>query len=236
MNKTLLFALALLFFLSCLLKAQQPSQQTSSPPIVPPQATVATGAASQMPQPLQTEVALLRERVDAVAGRTNLLITILAAVLAFGGITSLISWGRHEFSQSKRERQTDELHALAVRGETASQARSDEVHRTFLSSSKDTLDLVNATLNLAKQASERAAKSVEDRAKIILLKLDIDSKDLLVSVVGQDDRALVSDQARTATLRSLAQRIEGFQINRLVLPEAMQLSSECLFIRGMNFH
>ncbi len=139
-------------------------------------------------------------------------------------------------SQGGREERTTQLHDLTVRGETASQARSDEVHRTFLSSSKDTLDLVNATLNLAKQASERAAKSVEDRAKVILQKLDIDSKDLLASVPAQDDRALVADPARTASLRSLAQRIEGFQINRLVLPEAMQLSSECLFIRGMDFH
>ena len=233
MSKAILFFLILLSFSTALLEAQQPPPSTK-PSVQSPSSSTSL---PQAPQGVDTEIALLREKVDAVAGRTNLLITILAAVLAFGGITSLISWGRYEFSQARREhKQSDETHALLVRGETGSQRRSDEVHQTFLAGSKNTLDLVNATLTLAKEASERAAKAVEARAAIILQKLDIESKELLASVPGQDDRALVADPARTATLRSLAQRIEGFQINRLVLPEEMQLSTECLFIRGMDFH
>ncbi len=215
---------------------QIPNQTQSSTPAPQPLPNAQLGAPTQRVDSLQNDIALLRERVDVVAGRTNLLITILAAVLALGGMTSLISWGRHEFGQSKRDRASDELRALYVKGETGAQQRSDEVHRTFLAGSKNTLELVNQTLTLAKEASERAAKSVEGRAKTILHKLDIDSKELLDSVPSQDDRALVADPARTATLRSLAQRIEGFQFQRIVLPEEMVLSTECLFVRGMDFH
>ena len=217
--------------------AGQPPPPGPALPAQAQQPPRANTAPLQSQEALQTEVALLREKVESAAKKTDWLFAILAVVLGLGTMTSFISWMKHEWVDSKRvESRASEVHSLAVRGETASQSRSQEVHQTFLESSKNTLELVNATLRLAKDASERAAKAVEDRAKSNLLKLDIDSKDLVAKVPAQDDRKLVSDPALRATLKSLAQRIEGFEINRLMLPEEMLLPSECLFVRGMNFH
>ncbi len=179
---------------------------------------------------------MLREKIESATKFTDWVFAALVIVLGVGTLTSLFSWAKYEFWVSKHaEERTNQLHDLAVRGETASQQRSQQVHEAFLSGSRETLVLVNATLTLAKEASERAARAVEARARNILQELDRDSKELLF-IAGQDDRALVTDPAKTATLRSLAQPIEGFQITRLVLPEEMQLSPECLFIRGMAFH
>jgi tetratricopeptide (TPR) repeat protein len=215
----------------------QPPQPSAALPAQAQQPPRASAAPLQSQEALQTEVALLREKVESATKKTDWLFYILAVVLGLGTITSFISWMKHEWGDSKRvEQRASEIHALTVRGETASQGRAQEVHQTFLESSKNTLDLVNATLRLAKDASERAAHAVEARAKSNLQKLDIDSKDLVAKVPAQDDRKLVSDPALKATLKSLAQRIEGFEINRLVLPEEMLLPSECLFVRGMNFH
>jgi tetratricopeptide (TPR) repeat protein len=195
-----------------------------------------------LPPDLRNEIIRLREKVDSVSGTTSLLITILAAVLALGGVTSLFSWARLEFSRFKRpgekmaEDRSTELHTLAVRGETAAQARSDEVHHTFLDGSKKTLELVNDTLSLAKEASERAAKSLEMRAAHLSETLDTKAQHLLTSVPPEDDHALVADPTHTASVRSLAQEIEEFHINTLMLADAFRLSPSCMFIRGMNFH
>jgi hypothetical protein len=208
------------------------SQSSGAPTVIP----------GSIPQEFRDEMIRLHEKVESVSGRSSLLINILAAVLALGGVTSLFSWTRHEFGVLKRrdekiaDKRADQLHTLMVRGEEASQGRSEEVHRTFLAGSKDTLELVNATLTLAKEASERAARSIEARATSMLQELDQQSKDLLASVPSQDDRALVAEPSRTAILRSLAQRIEAFQTIKLMLPDAIRLTPPCMFIRGMDFH
>ena len=218
----------------------------SRPSLTP---TAPNASLDALPPDLRNEIIRLREKVDSVSGTTSLLITILAAVLALGGVTSLFSWARLEFSRFKRpgekiaEERATELHALAFRGETAAQARSDEVHHTFLDGSKKTLDLVNATLTLAKETSERAAKSLEVRAKKRSEALDREAQLLLTSVPPDEDHALVVDPTHTASVRTLARDIEAFRINTLMLaddfrllPDDFRLSPPCMFIRGMYFH
>lgn len=210
--------------------------------IVKDQAEIKTRALSA-----EAQVTELRTRLDTASYWLNIGGVFLAAIISLITITSFYGFIKaerrateaHSFSLSTArdaEQRAASGFQLSLAGEAAAQRRADEVHQTFLSGSKNTLDLVNATLNLAKEASERAAKSIEARARILLGELDSDAKDLLDSVRAQDDRGLVSDPDKTAALRSLAQRIEGFQNFRLVLPDSIQLSSECLFIRGMDFH
>jgi tetratricopeptide (TPR) repeat protein len=121
-------------------------------------------------------------------------------------------------------------------GEKASQNRANEIHKTFLDSSKQTLDLVNATLQLAKDASERAVKSVEANAISVRQQLDQEAKEILTKVPEHDDGALVVNQARRSELISLAHKIAGFEINQLILPTPITLTPHCSFVRGMELH
>lgn len=219
----------LLSMTACLSNAQpssvqQPPTAPGTPTTIPPPVTLSADT-----QSLTQEVAVLREKVDNLSQTINLLFVALAAILALGGLPSL-------FSFIRTEARTQEAHKLGMVGERASQERAAEVHETFLGGSKNTLDLVNATLSLAKEASERAAKVIEIKARATLDELDNSSKSLILSVSSQQDRALVEDPARRSTLRSLAQKINGFEINRFMLPTDLQLTPACLFIRGMDFH
>jgi tetratricopeptide (TPR) repeat protein len=121
-------------------------------------------------------------------------------------------------------------------GEKASQTRAREVHTGFVEESQKTLDLVNQTLTLSVEASQRAANVIQQKAKDELAALDRDAKRLLADVPDDDDRALVADQVRRSKLTSLASKIAGFQINRFILPVDIPLTPNCQFVRGMQFH
>jgi tetratricopeptide (TPR) repeat protein len=155
--------------------------------------------------------------------------TVLGIFLALGTAGSI-------FSLWNFEKRAKETHKLVISGETAGQARSAEVHQSFLEGSKTTLELVNATLTLAKEASERAAHFLEEKALEALDSLDREAKTLLATVPRGEDRALVADQRRRSTLMSLAQKLSAFETNRLILPRDIKLTPPCMFIRGMEHH
>jgi len=225
-----LIILILISIITSQLNAQQIEQLEKSPPTE----LIASSAVEPAPtqdvqQSFNKEVAILQEKVNTLYWLTGILIAVLAIVLGLGGFGSFIGWIR-------AESRTSEAHRLFITGERASQERSDEVHKTFLESSRNTLDLVNATLTLAKEASERAAKFIENKARITREELDKNAKFLIESVHKEDDRALVADPTHRSALRSLAQKIAGFEINRFVLPIDIELTSHCLFVRGLDFH
>ena len=134
------------------------------------------------------------------------------------------------------DRRAREAHSLSTRGEAAAQKRAAEVHETFLESSKETLELVNATLLLAKEANERAANIIQRKAVELLNTLDGKAKLLITDPGNDDDRALVSKPELRSELRSLAQKINSFETNRFIFPEELPLTPHCLFIRGLDFH
>lgn len=204
-----------------LLEKPSPTEPTVSREIKPV-------PAQDIQQSLEMEVAILREKVETTSGRINLLISFLIVILAIGGITSVVGWFR-------TERRTGEAHSVAMNGEQASQERSAEVHRTFLSGSKDTLELVNETLTLAKKATERATKDMENKANNTLKKLDEQSKDLIEDALAQeDDRALVAKPDKREQLSSLAQKIGGLETFQDFFQ--FELTPHCKFIRGMEHH
>jgi tetratricopeptide (TPR) repeat protein len=196
---------------------------------------------------LQVEEIAIRAKVDTATNILGVAAAIMGLLLAVGTGASLFGFVRAEkravesfqlaiTGERTSQSRAAEAFQLAFAGERGSQARATAVHEQFLSGSKETLDLVNATLNLAKEASERAARTVESRARQIIDELHQSAKALLSSVPEQDDRALIANPGIRARLRSLAQKISGFEINRFILPETLQLSEECIFIRGMDFH
>lgn len=171
------------------------------------------------------ELAVLRERVENVT-RVGGWVAFFATLLT---IPSLIVLYRSE-------RRSGEAHALGMAGEGASQQRAAEVHAAIFEASKNTLNLVNETLQLAKDASARAAEAVLKKARQTLLDLDEEARELLESAPAGDDRFLVTDLEKRSELRSIARRIAGFEAARVLMPEDIDLTPPCLFVRGMDFH
>lgn len=226
-KKVLLIILILVSITAYLLKAQE---------ILPPEKPLVSDStiisremsadrAGDEEKSIEMELAILKEKVETFSGRMNLIIGVLLVILAIGGIASLTS-------MFFAERRTREAHALAMTTERAAHERAQEVHQTFLEGSRTTLDLVNATLTLAKEASERAAKSIETKAITTLKELDRKSKELF----AKGAKRLVAEPALRSEVHRLAQKIAGFEINLFILPPGFKLTPYCLFIRGIDFH
>jgi tetratricopeptide (TPR) repeat protein len=208
--------------------ASPPAQQQTPQPQAsasPPQSTPASPSGQELDRKV--------ERLESQLGSLNTTVIIVGSVL---GIFLALGTAGSIFSLWNFERRASETHKLAIGGETAAQARAAEVHQSFLEGSKTTLELVNSTLTLARDASERAANFLVEKAREALDSLDREAKTLLATVPRSDDRALVADQRRRSTLMSLAQKLSAFETNRLILPRDVKLTPPCMFIRGMEHH
>lgn len=172
-----------------------------------------------------TEIMLLKEKVEFIFSILNLLIGVIIAILAIGGITSFVNI----YISERRARET---HDLAIKGEISSQNRAEIVHQTFLVGSKTTLDLVNSTLRLAQEASITATKIIEKKAQSTLERLNKEARELIA--IGP--KKLVSEPSRRSELHMLAHKIAGFEINLFILPPEIRLTPDCLFIKGMASH
>lgn len=182
------------------------------------------------PTPSQLDVRIhdLEREVDSLQRLLTVAAVILGVILALATSASL-------FSLYRSERRTEEADRLGIAGEQESQRRATDIHHSFLEGSKTTLELVNATLTLARDASERASRVLEVKAREALEILDRDAKHLLAKTKS-DDRALVRNPTHRSALMSLAQRLEAFEINRFILPPDIKLTPPCLFLRGMEQH
>jgi len=196
---------------------------------------------------VEMQLAEVRAKLDTATSVLEVAAGFMAVLLAIGTIASLFGFIKserraaeaHSYSMGAArigETRTAEAFGIAMRGEAASQQRAAAVHEQFLAGSRETLDLVNATLTLAKEASERAARTIELRARQTIEELDQEAQGLLTSVPSQDDRALIADPGTRSNLRGLAHRVSGFEISRFMLPESIQLTPACLFVRGMDHH
>jgi tetratricopeptide (TPR) repeat protein len=209
-----------------------PSATLAQQPTPPPALEVATPPppATQKPlSQLEREVIEVRERVDGLSDLVNVAFVAVGLFFAMAAGVSL-------FGFFKTESRAKESHVISIAGETAAQNRASEIHGAFLASSKETLELVNATLQLAKEASERAVKSIEEKAIAALADVDQRARDLITRVPREDDHALVANQTRRSKLISLAYEISSFEINQQILPTPIALTPHCLFIRGMDLH
>lgn len=178
----------------------------------------------------------LERKIKTLEGEIeNLRSWITWAGIALGGFAALGAFGSF-FSLWRFESRASQSHKVAIRGEEATQERAAEVHTTFLEGSKTTLELVNATLLLAKEASERAAHFLEEKARESLESLNREAKALLAKAPQENDRGLIADSRKRAALMSLAQKLAKFETNRFVLPRDIRLTPPCLFVLGMEHH
>lgn len=176
----------------------------------------------------QREIDSLSKRVDDLSNLLHFSLAFFAFIITLGSGVSL-------FGFIRAESRAREAHLLSMAGELGTQSRAHEMHSSFIDSSKNTLDLVNATLQLAKDASYRAAQAVQERAKSTLIDLDKQAKELIQSLPHEDARLLSRDPNIRSKVISLANKIDGLEVNRLLLPTDISLTPHCLFIRDVNF-
>jgi tetratricopeptide (TPR) repeat protein len=162
---------------------------------------------------------------------------------------------KHDQESSEREKvihgMQDQLYELFRRKENESHAREQLVHarqdalyglaierdRRVFGQSTETLNLVNETLQLAKDASERASKSLEEKLSRKHDELEREAIDLIdESKAYKSFKVLVEDSNYRSTLLTLAQEIAGLQNNQNILDKEVLLHPYCCFIRGMEFH
>jgi uncharacterized membrane protein len=92
-------------------------------------ATLPVEILAQEPTQFDEEFVELRTRVEGLENLVNVAFLVVGLLLAVGTGVSLVGFYR-------AEQRTAESHALSIAGEAAAQSRANEIHSTFLTSSK----------------------------------------------------------------------------------------------------
>lgn len=160
----------------------------------------------------------------------------------------------YEFSK-ERERifhqRQDSLFELSTKREKTLQERQDQLFELSLSREKEsserdrhifgqsteTLTLVNQTLELARDASERASKALEERLNRQHNDLEQDAIDLLDEAKAyKNPKVLVEDSNFRSNLQTLASEVTALQTNQNILDKEVSLNPHCCFIKAMESH
>ncbi len=175
-------------------------------------------AAAQTPQGTAKEIEKLTGRVNELSYKLadtrttndefdNRILTpvaILVSILAAGGALGIV------FSVRDQRRQS-QLHGLAVSSEVTAQRRTEESYSSFLGESQKTLTLVNDTLRLAKEASDREARSMDLKAKSNLNAIEADAEDLVLQVIETDYEEIVDKPDYRTRVHSIAGRLASLE-------------------------
>jgi tetratricopeptide (TPR) repeat protein len=195
-------------------------------PVLTTAAAAPTGESEAAQAGKKTTAALFR-KIDDVSDNANETRTIvevvlvpiglLVAILAAGGILGVV------FSV-RDQRRVSQLHELTVGGEVASQRRSEQSFGSFFDQSQTTLALVNDTLRLAKEATDRAAHSMELKAKSRINAIEERAQKLMLDVFSLGEFELVvEDPVRRTELHTIADELrslEGYlSLQDIPLPE-----------------
>jgi len=177
-------------------------------------------------QDLKTQNAVLTKTFDTLIIYLSIFGGIISIILIFGTITSGISWN------TDRKR-SNETYSSALKKERVSTERD----RSLFSQSVETLTLVNETLGLAKEASERAYKAIQEKLNKKHKTLEKEAIDLLEeSKAYKNFKVLVENSTVRSNLLILASEIMSLQTNLGMLEKEPDLLPHCCFIRGMEFH
>lgn len=159
---------------------------------------------------LSDEVDDLKIEVEGTEHFVEVMLTpigVLVAILAAGGILGVVY-------SIRDQRRTSQMHELAVSGEVAAQKRSEQSYGSFLEQSQTTLSLVNDTLQLAKEANDRAMQSTKDKAQSRIDEIEERSQTLLLDVFTEEEfELIITDTHRRNELHDIASELrslEGF--------------------------
>jgi hypothetical protein len=182
----------------------------------------------------------------------------IVAALSFGATISTIRQGQRDARKSReerasadhirqREQELDKRHAdhenwyrgvmeVYKRGEEAAQTRASDLHDKLFTKSADTLGLVNATLTLTKEASERALKANEDRVGEKLQQLDGEIKTFLRPFANKDSRNLVNNQIYRDNLKQIVMKLESLELNNEFLAKPVSVSPYFKFVKALSYY
>jgi len=172
---------------------------------------------------MERQVKILSDQVSWIL----LPLTILIGILALGGALGVV------FSFREQSR-TSQIHELTVAGEQAAQRRTEDSYATFIDASQKTLTLVNETLQLAKEASERANQTMTLRAERSLNAIAEQAQDLLEKALHGDFKSIVIQPALRTSLEGLAKELAA--IEGYLSLQAIPLRPECVFVQAMSRH
>ncbi|HET9593701.1 MAG TPA: hypothetical protein VFP17_12380 [Solirubrobacterales bacterium] len=172
----------------------------------PPVAALAAQSNLQREQKQDTRIHDLRKDVDENEKIITFLlfpVTVLVGILSLGGAIGVV------FS-IRDQRRVSQLHELSVAGEMSSQRRTEQSYSTFFEQSQTTLSLVNETLQLAKDATDQAAKSMDDKAKLRVDAIEEKAQKLILGLSHEFD-AVVFDLDRRHELQEIADELSALE-------------------------
>jgi tetratricopeptide (TPR) repeat protein len=157
-----------------------------------------------------TEIADLREDLqknEKFIDRMLWPVTVLIGILALGGGLGVV------FS-IRDQRRVSQLHELTVAGEMSSQRRTEQSYGTFFEQSQTTLSLVNETLQLAKEATAQAAKSMDEKVKVKIDAIEEKAERLMLTLFNSHQfNVVVEHPGRRRELQEIAAELrllEGY--------------------------
>lgn len=169
---------------------------------------------------LTDEVGDLSEKLESAETSFERLlypVGILVAILAAGGTLGIV------FS-FRDQRRTSQVHELTVAGELSAQKRTEQSYGSFLEQSQTTLSLVNDTLELAKEANDRAMKDTKSKAESEVAVVDARARALLSDAFGREEFSpIIDDDDYRNQLHSIADearllqgylRLQGIEFGR----------------------
>lgn len=222
----------------------------------PKKSTQASGSVEKQQQ-FENELTLIKSDVNILKAEVQsskrmdtwfLAITVVLTVILVASAGWSVWTGRETLKMAKSlaevsEVRTDQVHKISVAGAAMGQAHAEEVQRSFLQGSKETLELVNYTLNLAKQATERTFKLTEKRLKSEIDEYDRNAIALIDKATVYDDRELVTNIGVRNDLIALGGKIEEMErelrrlnIELLESERPLALTPTSLFVLGMTHH
>src|SRR5262249_11925978 len=121
---------------------------------------------------------------------------------------------------------------IFTKGEEAAQRRASELHDQLFSKSALTLTLVNETLALTKEASQRALKENERRVELRIKEIDNEIKAFLRPFANKDTRDIVNDQVYRDKLQAIILKFEAIDVVNSFLPEPLHFLPHTSFIKA----
>jgi tetratricopeptide (TPR) repeat protein len=171
---------------------------------------------------LEDKVANLEKLVDLVF----VPITVLIGVLSAGGIIGVV------FS-IRDQRRVSQLHELTVAGEVTSQRRSEQSYGSFLEQSQTTISLVNDTLQLAKEASDREARSAKIKSDDRIALIEASAEQLMLQMFREEDfELLVENRDHRRELHRIGDQVRELETTFTL--ESLTLPPYTTFIKAMD--
>ena len=153
-------------------------------------------------------------------------IAVLVGILALGGSLGIV------FSV-RDQRRVSQLHELTVGSEAMSQRRTEQSYASFFDQSQTTLALVNDTLKLAKDATDQAAHSMQEKAEAQVDAIEERAEDLMQRAFEEADfEILVYEPGYRADLHAIGDELRSLE-GYLTLQD-IKLPSHTKFIKALD--